>query len=764
MKYSRHHFNEDTCQLWQIGKTLPASPNSIAYVVKYRAGDTKEYSFIEVKAQSIDDALLLTCLLAANESSISPEEVDLHSVYDLKGKLLWSDELPYDVSRREFLAAFGLVNMALLFGFPKIAEGATTSVSLSGSASGLGYVDDVFSTYLYTGNGTTQTINNGIDLAGSGGMVWVKCRDTSGFDHALYSSSVSSTLALCTNNTSSLGSSDFTGFTNTGFSLGFWSGYANQSGKLFCAWTFRKAQKFFDVVSFTATAGNQTISHSLGVTPGMVLIKNTNGTEDWLVYHCTTGKDSYGRISSTNAFSAFASAWGTTGATDSTFTISSSLKTTGQTYVAYLFANDAAADGIIQCGSYSGNGNSVAVGAGQKITLGWEPQFIIIKRSDAIASWYMADNMRGLFGNGAGGLTLSPNSNSSEQVYGSITPNATGFSIDQSDSQINAAGGTYIYLAIRRPNKPPTSGTQVFQAVARTGTGAAPTSVSLPFTPDSVWEFIRTGVYGLYNCDRLRGSNNYLTSTSSAVEASAGGLIGFDASNGFKGTNASWEVSGTMLVNYAFRRAPGFFDIVCYKYASGFPSIVHGLGAVPELIIIKQRTTTLANWAVTTGFTSTTAISLVLNTTAAGFTGLYSDANSYLTQQPTATTFTLRPGQQTSANGENYVAYLFASLPGISKVGTYTGNGTSQTINCGFTTGARMILIKRSDSTGDWYIWDHARGIVAGNDPHLSVNVVTAEVTTDDSVDPDVSGFIVNQNATTNVNVTSGIYVYLAIA
>lgn len=73
-------------------------------------------------------------------------------------------------------------------------------------------------------------------------------------------------------------------------------------------------------------------------------------------------------------------------------------------------------------------------------------------------------------------------------------------------------------------------------------------------------------------------------------------------------------------------------------------------------------------------------------------------------------------------------------------------------------------MIKRTDSTGNWYIWDTARGIVAANDPHLSLNTTAAEVTTNDSVDPEPSGFIVNQNAATNINVNSGSYIFLAIA
>ena len=132
--------------------------------------------------------------------------------------------------------------------------------------------------------------------------------------------------------------------------------------------------------------------------------------------------------------------------------------------------------------------------------------------------------------------------------------------------------------------------------------------------------------------------------------------------------------------------------------------------------------------------------------------------------QPTASAFSVGGMSGVGNNGATFVWYGFASLPGISKVGSYTGNGSNQTINCGFTTGARFILIKRTDSTGDWYIWDTARGIVSANDPHLSLNTTAAEVATDDSVDPDASGFIVNQVAATNINVSGGQYIFLSIA
>jgi hypothetical protein len=83
---------------------------------------------------------------------------------------------------------------------------------------------------------------------------------------------------------------------------------------------------------------------------------------------------------------------------------------------------------------------------------------------------------------------------------------------------------------------------------------------------------------------------------------------------------------------------------------------------------------------------------------------------------PTATAFYVDDTGNTFVTnhlGATYIAYLFATLAGISKVGSYTGDGTTgKVIDCGFTAGARFILIKRTDSTGDWYVWDSGRGIV----------------------------------------------------
>jgi hypothetical protein len=217
---------------------------------------------------------------------------------------------------------------------------------------------------------------------------------------------------------------------------------------------------------------------------------------------------------------------------------------------------------------------------------------------------------------------------------------------------------------------------------------------------------------------------------------------------------------------WMWRRAPNFFDVVTYTGSStaGTLTVNHNLAVKPELIIAKARTAA-QHWNVLFDFTSTGEKYFAnIGTSAAAASGAeVTYGSGLLNSEPTDSAFVVRTDTGIG-RAQDYIAYLFASLDGVSKVGSYTGNGSTQTIGCGFSSGARFILIKRTDSTGDWYVWDTERGIVAGNDPHLSLNTTAAEVTTDDSIDPVSSGFAVNQVSATNINVSSATYIFLAIS
>ena len=612
------------------------------------------------------------------------------------------------------------------------------------------YVDDVFSTYLYTGNGSTQTINNGIDLAGKGGMVWGKPRSVSG-QHMLQDTARGIQNYLQSNSTlqSQAGGTDYvSSVTSTGFNLGNGSPL-NSTGSTYVSWTFSKAPKFFDV---------QTISHTNGVatnisltslgTVGQVIAKITNTTGDWIVWHRSLTAGNNLRLNTTAAQTT-TNAWLSVSGT--TATLSASAPT--GTYVVYGFAHDDSADGIIQCGSYNGSYSPFSV------TLGFEPQFLLVKRIDSDGNrWAMLDASRkwSVTDAASNANVLVADGNFSEDTMStgkSLYPTATGFAGFSSTESNQGSTATYIYLAIRRPNKPPKTGTEVYNAIARTGTGAAATVTGVGFAPDVLMAGTRNAPDDCVTVDRLRGGANALRTSKTDAEVTAAGVtFGMDGYS--VGTWGSLNDTQTKI-NWFFRRAPGFFDVVCFNPVSLPASIGHGLEAVPELLIVKRRSAGSDNWYVYHSDVGNTK-ALSLNTTGTPVTEL-----AWNNTSPTSTIFSV--GTRHVPNLD-YVAYLFASCPGISKVGSYTGNGSSQTINCGFTTGARFILIKRTDNTGDWYIWDSARGIVAGNDPHLSLNTTAAEVTTDDSVDPDASGFIVNQVAATNINVTSASYIFLAIA
>jgi hypothetical protein len=316
--------------------------------------------------------------------------------------------------------------------------------------------------------------------------------------------------------------------------------------------------------------------------------------------------------------------------------------------------------------------------------------------------------------------------------------------------------------------KVPTLGTSVFSPVARTGTGATAT-VTSGFPVSSAWISARpnTVSQGFQVYDRLRGANVRLSPPYTQQEYSTptNELTGFDSNTsvtlGASTPDRLTNYSGETYINYFFQRAPGFFDQVCYTGTGVARDITHNRGAVPELMFVKWRTGAPANWQwgcydAPSGPTKY----MRLNSSDGNATSsvLWNDT------APTASVFTVGTGVNTNENNTTYVAYLFATCAGVSKVGSYTGNGTTQTINCGFTGGARFVLIKRTDSTGDWYVWDSARGIVAGNDPHLSLNTTAAEVTTDDSVDTDNTGFVVNQLSATDINVTSASYIFLSVA
>jgi hypothetical protein len=632
------------------------------------------------------------------------------------------------------------------------------------------YIEDLFSTYLYTGNGATQTITNNINTSARGGLVWIKSRSDGTLDHKLTDTARGAGNALSSNLSSAqvTDTDVLSAFGSTSFAIGG-NVSVNASAGTYASWTFAKQTKFFDIVTWTGTGSARTIAHNLGSVPGCIIVKCSSNTFiNWSVYHRGLTSAAYNiQLNTTAAQASSPTVWNSTAPTSTEFSIGTdaTVNFSSYTYVAYLFAHNAGGfgltgtDNVISCGTYTGNGTT------QEINLGYEPQFLLTKMTNNTGSesatqqsWRMVDIMRGMPVANDDALLLANTTgaeNSSIDSY-CYSPTATGFTVL---SQANQSGKTFIYVAIRRgPMKTPTDATTVFAAQNnRNGPGSAtaPSFVS-NFPIDMFMRGYKPGASASFQWldDRLRQA--YLVT--SATDAEAAIAWKFDSQTGVYFQSLA---SSTSEVGWMFKRAPGFMDVVCYSgAASPNPYLVsHNLGASPELIIIKARNNTINwyVWGLPLGIPGAPAGNMFLNLTNASAT------TEDQIKSVSSTTFGLKPNENyTSGAGYNYVAYLFATLAGVSKVGSYTGTAATQTISCGFSGGARFVMIKRINSTGDWYVWDTARGMVAGTDPSLSLNSTAAESNVN-WVYSTTGGFqIVTSNA--GVNASGGTYIFLAIA
>ena len=637
----------------------------------------------------------------------------------------------------------------------------------AGSAGGAGLdVDEVFSTFLYNGIGSAQTITNGIDLNGEGGLVWTKQRSDVR-DHQLYDTARGADKALESSDTIAqhTGGAGVIAFNSNGFNLGAGS-RANQNGEEYVSWTFRKAPKFFDIIDHTQTGSEPstvTLNHNLGCDVGMIIAKVYSHTNAWIVWHKDLGSN-YSMNFDTDAKSYFG---GTGVSTSSTsITIPGSWVHAGydsQNTIIYVFAHNNSDGGfgpdadqdIIKCGSYNGTGTS-----GNFINLGFEPQFLLIKKttSSQNAHWWMLDAMRGLTVGGDDELVYA---NSSDASFDSaqVDLRANGFALTSTGHSFNGSGDTYIYVAIRRgPLATPTSATNVFAMDTRgsTGDGAEPAFRST-FPVDFALAKDIDSATNWTAKTRLIGKKDLNPNTTSAEQGANYNL--FDYMNGhFARTNTASDEQSWM-----WKRAPSYFDVVAYQGtgSAGF-TFNHNLGVKPEMIWVKNRGAS-EYWAVyhkdLNGGTNPSHYYLKLNDTNAEF-----DYNEIWNDtEPTATQVTV--GQQGVVNSSSFshIAYLFATVAGVSKVGSYAGSNSDQTIDCGFTNGARFVLCKALDDVQNWVVWDSLRGIVAGNEPYLVLDRSDAQITGQDRIDPHSSGFTLTGNFS-GANQAGYNFVFYAIA
>lgn len=760
-------------------------------------------------------------------------------------------------------------------------------LSAAGAGKSVVYVDDVFDTHLRTGDGTSasssHTVTNGIDLAGEGGLVWVKeSNSTNG--HTLFSPSLGTSGGRHRYLRSSATHPAYTKtnidiqFNNNGYRIIGHDGQINQNaGNTYVDWVFRNCPGFFDTQTWTGngTAG-RTISHNLGSVPGAIWIKKTDAGDSWACYFRNGGNTGAHFLNSTGGPSTNSGIFNNTDPTATHFTVGSDGQTNGiaNTYIAFIFAHQPNSDfeeevfggsewfaaypntvngpsgvgeyqmytntsigntyaniagvqytvsgvnawnalsdaifaslgtryrrgayqynnggivdvyavrpyngytgptfddeeSLIVCGTYDGQGgyNNLKT----VIKCGFEPQWVIVKGQNT-GGWLMLDIEREFTcsGNLDGYMLADENYQNYEHQFGGIL--SDGFEFEGSDHNTNTNGQQYHYIAIRRSNKPAETATDVFTSQFVTSQSQVH---QVGFKPDMVWHLWNRQYPSYYIGTKVQGNDKYHKTFAISNEVNYGNSWTFNGDSGtFQQGLSTGSTNGGIA--HFFKRAVGFFDVCVYR-GDGTTSgrlVKHNLGVTPEFILIQKRANggTYPNSYGTRVQTSTvdvTGFSLSQNAPpqntgfqnagltnagyfrpyyVAGLTGGNSDyGQNYYNQA-----------------GVDYIAYLFASVDGVCKIGGYTGTGSAINVDCGFTSGARFVFVKRVDYTnGHWIQWDSERGIVAGNDPYVHLDNTTTENTGTDYIDPYSAGFTITSSANADLNASGGDYFFLAIA
>jgi len=315
-----------------------------------------------------------------------------------------------------------------------------------------------------------------------------------------------------------------------------------------------------------------------------------------------------------------------------------------------------------------------------------------------------------------------------------------------------------------------------------TGNGSTQTISGLGFSPDFVWIKSRnTASWWHALFDSVRGAGNYLHTNNTNGEAGGGtSLLSSFTSDGFSLNNFpngtvnntndtyvawTWDAGSSTVTNTAGSitsqvraNASAGFSVVTYTGTATSATVGHGLGVSPSFIVVKNRSGS-TSWAVYHASLGS-GLYIYLNSTAAAVT----DSGMWVTN-PTASVFSAAAYAENNGSSQSLVAYCFAPVAGYSAFGSYTGNGNADGpfVYTGFR--PRWVMVKRTNSASDWWIYDTARSPYNVLTLNLYANTASAEdnVAAAHSYDFNSNGFKVRMgyNPTNNNGDT---YVYAAFA
>ncbi len=603
-----------------------------------------------------------------------------------------------------------------------------------------------FNTVLYNGTSATHAIT-GVGFQPD--LVWIKDRNnaeshiwndsTRGAGNDLSSNSVNAQANRPTG---------FTSFDSDGFTLGTDSGgVVNDSSRgPYVAWCWKanggttssntegsitstvqaNTKAGFSIVKFVGTGANATVGHGLGATPEIIIFKSSTTISGWKMFTNQTSSPSTQvmELSDPSGVQTPANPFNSTLPSSTVISLGSysDVNNSGNDMMGYCFASVA---GYSSIGKYQGNG----VSDGPLVVTGFEPALLIVKNTSGTSNWRMVDNKRSPLNHRQ--RVLFPNLNNAEANTTSDAVDflSTGFKISNDDSSWNANADQFLYIAFASdPTAAPTLADS-FTNTLYTGNATSNRAITgLGFSPSWVWIKNRSSARDHMEFDntRLLGSElvpgNYTNLDAADFNTTGNDFNSFDTDGFTIGQDPYTNENGSNMVAWTWKANPipainndgDIQSIVSANQAAGFSiatytgnstsgaTVGHGLSAAPDAVIIKCMNTGSTNWI---NYYETIGVNdyLTLNLNNA----LDTFSNWFASN---ATTFTLNNTfGNANTSGRTYVAYCFKSIAGFSKMGSYSGTGSAGNAqNVGFT--PAWVMIKRTNSISDWYMFDTARG------------------------------------------------------
>jgi hypothetical protein len=286
---------------------------------------------------------------------------------------------------------------------------------------------------------------------------------------------------------------------------------------------------------------------------------------------------------------------------------------------------------------------------------------------------------------------------------------------------------------------------------------------SVSFQPDLVWIKSRTpGATSHALFDSVRGTGKYLSSDTTAAETTnANSLTAFNGDGFSLGTDTTIvNANANSYIAWQWRESiTAGLDVVSYAGTGVNRTVAHNLGIAPAMIIVKRsQTGATSNWQVRhTSIVAANSIQLNLPNQAAAAATVWNST------APTSSVFSLGTSTDVNASGVSYVAYCFAEIAGFSKFGSYTGNGSTDGpfVFCGFR--PRFVMVKRTNTTGNWALIDSSRSLFNAASDNLYANLGDFE-TSVARLDTLSNGFKIRTTGGDFNGVSGDTYIFAAFA